>query len=147
MMAGVQIESAFFANHAEVRDSLLFASGAYPEYWTLPELPGNTALTLVLVVRLEIDENDREFTWSVTASSPRGEATKVGQINTKRGGVLAEDGSPLYQIIAAPLVIEFKVAGLHSFTITGRDGRPPSDAKPLTIGPASIQLGIRTPSK
>src|SRR5438045_426805 len=78
-MTEVRVHSAFLANHAEVRDSLAYVLGGFPEWWTVTELPSSAFLAMVVVLQLERFEIEHEHSFDLVVTR-ESETTPIAKV-------------------------------------------------------------------
>lgn len=116
----MKVHSFHIANSAEVRDSLLYELGGYPEWWNVSSLPFASSLALVLVVEHEAPDLGNEQVVEISLRRPSSQdADEIGKIQMRRDhdGDHPE-GAPFIQVVVFPFWIEFKDIGPHEFVAT-----------------------------
>src|SRR5580704_8934577 len=106
----MRVNSAFLATYAEARDGLVNVTGGFPAWWTVQSLPTTVQLSLVLVLELEGSEPQGKpmYDFVVRLVHPHGDIDTVLVITSSRLVETSQPvGAPVYQIVAAPLTVEF----------------------------------------
>lgn len=115
----MKVRNAFLANYGEVRESLAFISGAFPEWWYLPDLQQSPHMQLIAQLQFDEDELDREFEFQLHLRRPNGSEDSLGIVkSTRERSELDPPDAPKYQIWTLQLVLRFDEAGLHVITIS-----------------------------
>jgi len=117
-MMGMRVRDFFLANYAEVKDSLAYVLGAFPEWWTVPSIPQVSLLFIVALLEYEESELHTNFKFDIHLQRPDGETVVLASVQTHRG-VAPNDvpGSPRYQPVLVGSNIEFRGLGLHQFVL------------------------------
>jgi len=115
----VRIVSAFICNYVEVQSALLYAQGAFPEWWTVPEVPCEQMLGLALVAEVEPSEIDTRFNLQLAVRREGDPSVQGhGEINFCRGASgQYVAGAPLYLGLPLRLGVRFDDVGPHRITI------------------------------
>jgi hypothetical protein len=115
-MTKVRVHSAFLANSAEVKDTLAYVLGGFPEWWTVPALPASAFLAMVVVLELRDDEVDQEYTFDLVVDR-LGDTTPIAQVRSKRGRSDRAPGAPILHVIAVNFIVQFETEGPHDFVL------------------------------
>lgn len=128
----MRVLAAFLANWAEAHDGLVFVSGGWPEWWSLPEVPSKQDLSLVIVYEVEPDEVGSPFRFDVALvhNDSKGPAAWITATRAPSGEYVS--GAPLYGEAIIRFQMEFAEVGVYTFEVD-HDGR--------TV--ASVALGVR----
>ena len=122
LLAVLRLASGFIANYVEVRDSILYVSGGFPEWWTVTSLPSTSVLGIGLVV--EFEPEDLNIVHSVTAAVRRvdGAALVVAgdSIRRKEAADRPAD-SPIHMCLASTVLVEFSEEGRHEVEVRWTD--------------------------
>lgn len=115
----MKVRSLHLANYAEVRDSLVYELGAYPEWWTVTELPQQFNMSLVLVLELHSDELSVEHVIQVQMTPPDGQtAIPIAEVRVNREASADHpEGGTYLQPVVFNFGIEFRVLGVHEFQV------------------------------
>jgi hypothetical protein len=115
----MKLRSAFLANHAEVRESLAFVSGAFPEYWRTPAL--NAPQIVAFVANLEFEESEigKTFNFLLGLQPPQGAPIGLAYFNSQMDN--NQTGEPRYFIAALNLTVAFSTVGVYNFTLSTTD--------------------------
>jgi hypothetical protein len=118
----MRIVSAFLADHVARHDTRLCVVGGFPEWWNLPAVPSQQTVYMGIVVEVEHDEVDTDFTLRVkVASDAEGEIVGAN-VTVRRGHSTAlVSGAPCYLTEALRLDFPFTVVGLHRVSILRND--------------------------
>jgi hypothetical protein len=131
----VRISSAFVANSAEVKDGLAYVMGAFPEWWTLTELPADSTLAFVFVVEMDDWELGQQFQFLIRMDHPEQSSDTLAVIQYSRPADNQQTGTPIRQVVAVPVVAHFRSRGMHTFRVTHQENLV-----------ASVSLYVRTES-
>lgn len=131
-MAEVEIANAFVANYVEVRGSLAYIMGAFPEWWSVPALPSRQVLGFVVVAQLEDHELAKRMELEIAITDPDGKTDPLTKFAFVRGTGGAEVPAPKWQTVPTSLSIEFRMEGEHRISVS-------SEGNVL----ASVPLGLR----
>ena len=113
----MRVTSAFLANYAEVRDGLAFVAGGFPEWWTVQSLPATATMTMVVVLDLDRSEVEARFDLDVVVERPDGTETGIARASASRGKRTDAD-SPIYVVLAVPVSLQLRTAGMHRFKVS-----------------------------
>jgi len=117
-MTRMKVTNAFLANYVEVRDSLAYVAGAFPEWWDVPRVPSIGMLFVVVTIELQVHELNTTFNFVLRVDRPDGTATVLSGINTMRGPSLRDvPGAPFFQIVPIGTNVEFREAGRHELVL------------------------------
>jgi hypothetical protein len=106
----MRIAGAFIANHAEWRESLLFASGGYPEFLTVPAIPHDTSFMLVVIAEATHKELGHQHAIEVVMRAADGTERPITTVTFAFGQVQQYvEGAPIY----APALIQMQVHVEH----------------------------------
>ncbi|HVC15570.1 MAG TPA: hypothetical protein VND62_12015 [Acidimicrobiales bacterium] len=133
----MRVDSFFLANYAEQRGGLANILGAFPEWWTVPNVPCRMAVGFVLVQ--DLDEAELESAYSIhlyirpDTTPPPDDSTPLGIVETlpRRTSPIWQ-GAPTRNLIAHRFPVEFAQHGLHR--VTARIWEQGSEAEPTTVG-------------
>ena len=131
-MTRMRATNAFLANYAEVRNDLVNALGAFPEWWDVPALPFAAVIHMVVLLELEPDEVGQVFTIDVALERPGGDSGLVSVLKTQRRPSEKVLGTPIYLRVAVPCPINVGELGPHALVLA-------SDGEIL----ARVPFGIR----
>jgi hypothetical protein len=123
-ITGVKVNNAFLANHAEIRESLAYVSGAFPEWWEVFQLPATANVFVVFVVELDDDELQSPIECVLDLEHPGGTIQSVANVlvnSSPRGERVT--GAPNFQIVAVSTLVEFLQSDRHEFTIRSGEER------------------------
>src|SRR5581483_3536834 len=95
---GVNIVAAFLANRIELTESGFRLDGAFPEYWSIPEIPHTVELPIGFVASLEPEEVDETFLVEIQSGSAKaGGVVASGEFMFQRPPFTKfVDNTPLY---------------------------------------------------
>jgi hypothetical protein len=121
-MTRVKVTNAFLANYVEVRDSLAYVAGAFPEWWDVPQLPSTGMLFVVVTIELQADELNTTFNFILRVDRPDSTTTVLSGVNAMRGPSLQDvHGAPYFQIIPIGSNVEFRETGRHELVLSAPD--------------------------
>lgn len=115
----MKVRDFFLANHAEVHDSLCFVSGAFPEWWTVLQLPASERVTFVFLLDYT-DDPDETGGFQIEHHEPNLsiEPSTLFALQASRGTTERDiPGAPRLQPVAISSDITFQGIGLHTFTL------------------------------
>lgn len=141
----MKVTNAFLANYAELRESLIFASGASPEWWTVPALNVPSLIAFVATIRLEESEIGKTYNFILELEPPEGSKAGLAFFNSRRDLSPNEtfDG-PVYSIFALNFPVPFNTVGLFNFVLStsGESGVEEIARVPLLIRMANPQRNV-----
>lgn len=115
----MKVTNAFLANHAEIRDSLVFASGAFPEWWMIPNLTMAQPLAFVATIEMEGSEIGKTYNFILGLEAPEAATTGLAFFTSRRDLVPDETtDAPIYNIFALNFLVPFGTVGLHHFVLS-----------------------------
>jgi len=119
----VNIVAAFLANRIELTESGFRLDGAFPEYWSIPEIPHTVELPIGFVASLEPEEVDETFLVEIQSGSAKaGGVVASGEFMFQRPPFTKfVDNTPLYVHAAVAQKVVFTDVGAHATAIF-RDG-------------------------
>ena len=114
--------SAFIANHVEARDSMLYVSGGFPEWWTVPTLSATVPIGVGLVIEVEPAELGTEQGVKVVLRAEGGPDIAAARVTFNR----AVDpnhipNSPYYISLAMNLLVTWTQLGAHEVVVSTDD--------------------------
>jgi hypothetical protein len=116
----VKVNSFYLANYAEVRDSLVYSMGGFPEWWTVHTLPSVSTLAVVLVAELTKDElpTDHRLDLMLVRPSARDEGEQIASVQFRHApNENADLEGPFFQPIVFNFGVEFREEGRHEFAV------------------------------
>lgn len=129
----MKVSSLFLANAAEVRDGLLYALGAFPEWLSVPAVPGRLLYSVVIALDLEEADLGRRQHLYLHLVRPDGKSQRMAEVHLTAIRP-ATDRRVLRQVIAVPVTPLLEVEGVHTVLLV--------DAKTAHL--ASTEIVIRT---
>ena len=115
----MRIVSAAIANFVEVRDSMLYMLGGFPEWWNVTQLPTAIIMGVGVVVEIEPAELSQDLMLDVAIRAVDGEDLADGRAKFRRD---EEDGhianSPYYVPLAWNFAYEVIAPGPHEVAIS-----------------------------
>jgi hypothetical protein len=116
-MKGMKVRDFFLATHTEVRDSLGFITGAFPEWWTVPGIPATTRMDFMVVFDYTEDLNEVGH-FHIDHHAPDADV-RIVSIQASRGATPRDAaGGPRYQPFAFEAELTFNKVGLHEFVLS-----------------------------
>lgn len=113
----MRVEAAFLANYAEVRGSLGYISGAFPEWWNVTELPSVHQLAAVLLISLDDHELGTKQTVDFGVMRPGADDVELlarAEFERLRDPDAPAGTSPTEKIVLN-MHFEFQSLGVHRF--------------------------------
>jgi hypothetical protein len=124
-MARMRVRNALLANYSEGRDGIAYISGAFPEWWEVPQLPHGVQFHAILQLELEPNEVEEQFLFHVSLRRPNGDTDLLVQVVTKRGPFKDPvEGQPIYHILPIPIPATLNATGRHTFQFIVADVEP-----------------------
>jgi hypothetical protein len=119
MMAAMKVRDFFLADYADVKDSLAFISGAFPEWWTVVQIPAPATIYVVLLLDYT-EEPDELAYFDVEVHGPKSDV-HLFSLQAKRGATDRDTpGGPRFQPVALQAHVTFQEVGLHQFILFRR---------------------------
>jgi len=119
----MRVANAFLANHAEVRDGIANILGGFPEWYTVPVLPQQVLIFVVIDIVLEDNELGETFAINLILERPDHTTLSLGNIQMRRDRVPMDLSEALHHNIAvfpAPIILGGE--GQHVITVETADG-------------------------
>jgi hypothetical protein len=114
----MKVRDTFLANYAENREGLAFVTGGFPEWWRVQAIPIQSNLSMVIALEFERSEAETQFEFAIRVQHPTQEIDTLSLLTVTRGLKFDQPpNSPLYQVLAVPLSVLFRMEGTCVFRV------------------------------